>query len=84
MRFVLADGVELHVRAGAASFQPSQLVRLVEAARLTLGLRPPLIPLEGVRAMNETLHSCLVTSSQVSIPLQAYALRRASRAWAPR
>ena len=39
MRFVLADGVELHVRAGAASFQPSQLVRLVEAARLTLGLQ---------------------------------------------
>ena len=39
MRFVLADGVELHVRAGAASFQPSQLARLVEAARQTLGLQ---------------------------------------------
>jgi len=39
MRFVLADGVELHVRAGAASFQPSQLVRLVEAAQQTLGLQ---------------------------------------------
>ena len=39
MRFVLADGVELHVRAGAASFQSSQLACLVEAARLTLGLQ---------------------------------------------
>jgi len=39
MRFVLAEGVELHVRAGAASFQPSHLARLVEAARLTLGLQ---------------------------------------------
>jgi DNA-binding transcriptional MerR regulator len=39
IRFVLAEGVELHVRAGAASFQPSQLARLVEAARLTLGLQ---------------------------------------------
>jgi DNA-binding transcriptional MerR regulator len=39
MRFVLAEGVELHVRAGAASFQPSQLLRLVEAARQTLGLQ---------------------------------------------
>jgi DNA-binding transcriptional MerR regulator len=39
LRFVLADGVELHVRAGAASFQPSQLARLVEAARQTLGLQ---------------------------------------------
>src|SRR5919199_3203016 len=39
MRFVLADGVELHVRAGAASFQPSQLVRLMAAARQTLGLQ---------------------------------------------
>jgi DNA-binding transcriptional MerR regulator len=38
-RFVLADGVELHVRVGATSFQPSQLARLVEAARLTLGLQ---------------------------------------------
>src|SRR5215831_12437699 len=28
------------------------------------------MPLEGVIAMNETLHSCLVTSSQVAIPLQ--------------
>lgn len=39
MRFVLADGVELHVRAGAASFQPSQLARLVAATRHTLGLQ---------------------------------------------
>src|SRR5262249_33637575 len=39
MRFVLADGVELHVRAGAASVQPSQLARLVEATRYTLGLQ---------------------------------------------
>ena len=39
IRFVLVEGVELHVRAGAASFQPSQLARLVEAARLTLGLK---------------------------------------------
>jgi DNA-binding transcriptional MerR regulator len=39
MRFVLAEGVELHVRAGAASFQPSQLLHLVEAARQTLGLQ---------------------------------------------
>ena len=39
MRFVLADGVELHVRAGAASLQPSQLACLVEAARHTLGLQ---------------------------------------------
>jgi DNA-binding transcriptional MerR regulator len=38
-RFALADGVELHVRAGAASFQPSQLARLVEAARQILGLQ---------------------------------------------
>src|SRR5262249_23731198 len=39
IRFVLAEGVELHVRAGTASFQPLQLVRLVEAARQTLGLQ---------------------------------------------
>src|SRR5215470_6565964 len=39
MRFVLADGVELHVRAGAASLQPSQLACLVEATRQTLGLQ---------------------------------------------
>jgi DNA-binding transcriptional MerR regulator len=39
MRFVLADGVELHVRTGAAGFQPSQLARLVEAAQQTLGLQ---------------------------------------------
>ena len=38
-RFVLADGVELHVRASAASCQPWQLARLVEAARLILGLQ---------------------------------------------
>jgi DNA-binding transcriptional MerR regulator len=37
MRFVLTDGVELHVRAGAASFQPWQLARLVEAAQQILG-----------------------------------------------
>jgi len=39
MRFVLADGVELHVRAGAARLQPSQLARLVETTRQTLGLQ---------------------------------------------
>jgi DNA-binding transcriptional MerR regulator len=39
IRFVLAEGVELHVRADAASFQPSQLARLVAAARQTLGLQ---------------------------------------------
>ena len=39
MRFVLADGVELHVRTGAASFQPSQLARLVEAAQQSLSLQ---------------------------------------------
>jgi DNA-binding transcriptional MerR regulator len=39
MRFVLADGVELHVRTGAARVQPSQLARLVEATRHTLGLQ---------------------------------------------
>src|SRR6516162_10702962 len=39
IRFVLAEGVELHVRAGAASFQPSQLARLIETARLILGLQ---------------------------------------------
>jgi DNA-binding transcriptional MerR regulator len=39
MRFVLADGVELHVRAGTASLQPSQLVRVVEAAQQALGLQ---------------------------------------------
>jgi DNA-binding transcriptional MerR regulator len=39
MRFVLADGVELHVRVGAASLQPPQLARLVEATRHTLGLQ---------------------------------------------
>jgi DNA-binding transcriptional MerR regulator len=38
MRFVLADGVELHVRAGAVGLQPSQLARLVESTRQTLGL----------------------------------------------
>ena len=38
-RFVLADGVELHVRAGAASLHPSQLARLVEVTRYTLGLQ---------------------------------------------
>ena len=37
IRFVLAEGVELHMRAGAASFQPSQLARLVEAAQQILG-----------------------------------------------
>ncbi len=39
MRFVLTDGVEIHVRAGAASFQPWQLARLVEAIQQTLGLQ---------------------------------------------
>src|SRR5262245_38036467 len=39
IRFVLADGVELHVRTGAVSFQPSQLARLVEATRHALGLQ---------------------------------------------
>ena len=39
MRFVLADGVELHVRAGTMRLQPSQLAHLVEAARQTLGLQ---------------------------------------------
>src|SRR5262245_17294340 len=39
LRLGLADGVELHVRAGAASLQPWQLARLVETARLTLGLQ---------------------------------------------
>jgi DNA-binding transcriptional MerR regulator len=39
MRFVLVDGVELHVRTGAASLQPSQLARLIEATRQTLGLQ---------------------------------------------
>jgi DNA-binding transcriptional MerR regulator len=38
MRFVLADGVELHVRAGVANFLPSQLARLVEVTRQTLGI----------------------------------------------
>ena len=38
-RFVLADGVELHVRTGAVSVQPWQLARLVEATRQTLGLQ---------------------------------------------
>ena len=39
MRFVLVEGVELHVRTGAASLQPSQLARLIEATRQTLGLQ---------------------------------------------
>ena len=39
IRFVLADGVELHVRAGAMRIQPEQLARLVEAAQQTLGLQ---------------------------------------------
>jgi len=39
MRFGLADGIELHVRAGAASLQPSQLARLVVATRHILGLQ---------------------------------------------
>jgi len=39
MRFVLADGVELHVCTGTASFQPSQLARLIEATRQTLRLQ---------------------------------------------
>ena len=39
IRFVLAEGVELHVRAGAASLQPSQLARLIEATRQTLRLQ---------------------------------------------
>ena len=39
IRFVLADGVELHVRAGAMHIQPEQLARLVEAAQQTLGLQ---------------------------------------------
>ena len=38
VRFVLVDGVELHVRAGVASLQPWQLARLVEATQQTLGL----------------------------------------------
>ena len=45
-RFVLADGVELHVRAGAANLQPSQLARLVEATRHTLGLQAAPYPSE--------------------------------------
>ena len=39
MRFVLVEGVELHVRAGAASIQSSQLARLIEVTRQTLGLQ---------------------------------------------
>ena len=39
IRFELAEGVELHVRADAVSFQPSQLARLVAVARQTLGLQ---------------------------------------------
>jgi DNA-binding transcriptional MerR regulator len=39
MRFVLVDGVELHVRAGATNFQPWQLACLVEAVQQTLGLQ---------------------------------------------
>ena len=39
IRFVLADGVELHVRAGAMRIQPEQLARLVEAAQQTLELQ---------------------------------------------
>src|SRR5262244_3989830 len=46
MRFVLADGVELHVRAGAARLQPSQLARLVEVTRQTLGLQTAADPSE--------------------------------------
>ena len=46
MRFVLADGVELHVRADAACLQPSQLARLVEATRQTLGLQSAPYPSE--------------------------------------
>src|SRR5438093_7665486 len=42
MRFVLADGVELHVRSGAMHIQPSLLARLVEAAQQTLGLQTAL------------------------------------------
>jgi len=38
-RFVLAEGVELHVRAGAVRLQPSQLACLIEVARQTLGLQ---------------------------------------------
>jgi DNA-binding transcriptional MerR regulator len=40
IRYGLADGVELHVRADVASLQPSQLAHLVAAARQTLGLQP--------------------------------------------
>ena len=39
MRFVLADGVELHVRAGATHLQPSQLAHLVDITRQTLRLQ---------------------------------------------
>lgn len=38
-RFVLTDGVELHVRTGAVRLQPSQLACLIEATRHTLGLQ---------------------------------------------
>ena len=46
MRFVLADGVELHVRTDAMHIQPSLLARLVEAAQQTLGLQTALHPSE--------------------------------------
>src|SRR5262245_2626455 len=45
-RFVLADGVELHVRTDAMHIQPSLLARLVEVAQQTLGLQTALHPSE--------------------------------------
>src|SRR5262245_22159285 len=38
-RFVLTDGVELHVRTGTMDIPLAQLARLVEATQQTLGLR---------------------------------------------
>lgn len=55
MRFVLADGVELHVRAGGANFLPSQLARLVEVTRQTLGIDT--VPHPSARSKNYERHS---------------------------
>lgn len=43
-RLVLADGIELHVRADIAPLRPEQLTRLVEATQHTLGIGTVLHP----------------------------------------
>jgi DNA-binding transcriptional MerR regulator len=66
MRFVLTDGVELHVRAGAASLQPWQLARLVEAAQQMLG--PQTASHSSGRSMNHERNAAQLPDDTESRP----------------